>query len=62
VANTAAGATGLTVAGNGVITFTTAATYTFDVTVTVEFQDVGDAVGQNANIDLAALALTLDQA
>lgn len=62
VANTAAGAAGLTVDGNGVITFTTAATYTFDVTVTVEFEDAGDAVGQNANIDLAALALTLDQA
>lgn len=60
VANTAA-ANGLTVDGD-VITFTTAATYTFDVTVTVEFEDAGDAVGQNADIDLAALALTLDQA
>jgi spore coat-associated protein N len=62
VSNTAAADNAaLAVDGNGVISFTTAATYTFDVIVTVDFQDVDDVVGQDANINLAALALTLEQ-
>jgi alternate signal-mediated exported protein len=61
VSNTAP-AHGLSVDANGVIGFTTANTYTFDVTVTVVFKSTtGASVGQNTDIDLAALALTLDQ-
>lgn len=63
VASNAASVPGLTVNGTtGVITFATATTYTVNVTVTVVFENVGGVVGQNADIDLTALALKLEQA
>jgi alternate signal-mediated exported protein len=62
VASNAGSVSGLAVNGTtGVITFTTAATYIVNVTVTVVFENVDGVVGQDADIDLAALALTLDQ-
>lgn len=63
VASNAASVPGLTVNGTtGVISFATATTYTVNVTVTVEFENVSGVVGQNADIDLTALALKLEQA
>lgn len=60
--NNAAIVPGLTVDGpTQAITFTTAGTYNVAVTITVVFEDVNAEVGQNADIDLSALALTLDQ-
>lgn len=63
VSSNAASVPGLSVHGTtGVISFATAATYTVNVTITVVFENVNGLVGQNANIDLTALALKLEQA
>lgn len=63
VASNAATVPGLAVNGTtGAITFASAGTYSVNVTVTVVFENVTGTVGQNADIDLTALALKLEQA
>lgn len=63
VSSNAASVPGLAVNGTtGTITFAAAGTYNVDVVITVVFENVNGAVGQNANIDLTALALKLEQA
>lgn len=63
VSSNAASVPGLSVDGTtGVITFTNATTYAVTVTITVVFEDVDGVVGQNADINLTALALKLEQA
>lgn len=63
VSSNAANVPGLAVDGTtGVITFAAAGTYNVSVVITVAFRDVTGEVGQNADIDLTALALQLDQA
>ncbi|WP_461164804.1 alternate-type signal peptide domain-containing protein [Arthrobacter sp. R4-81] len=63
VASNAATVPGLVVNGTtGAITFASAGTYSVNVTVTVVFENVTGVIGQNADIDLTALALKLEQA
>ena len=62
VASNAASVPGLVVNGQGVITFAAAGNYAVNVTITVVFENVSGVVGQNADINLTALALKLEQA
>lgn len=63
VSSNAASVPGLAVNGTtGAITFAAADTYKVNVVVTVVFENVTGVVGQNADIDLTALALKLEQA
>ena len=51
------------VSNANLLSFGSAGTYTLDVVITVEFAaNTPDLVGQNASLNLAALALTLTQA